>query len=152
MAVASFEKRHFGTTAMIDTSMDARVRRTYWLAIAFALAAACALAIDVPVAKFCRPNADGKYSLPGDMRKLVSLAEVFSHGTGVALIVVSLFVLDRTRRRAVPRLLASAFGAGLAANGVKLFVARIRPHHFDFQGDVWSTFSGANPGSSAVTV
>ena len=141
MAVAS--GRNSEATTLIGTPGDARCGCPYWLAIGCALAAACALAIDVPVAQFFRPSENGAHSLPSDVRKLVSLAEVFAHGTGVASIVAALFVLDRNRRRAVLRILVSAFGAGLAANGVKLFVARIRPHEFDFQGGVWETFSGA---------
>ena len=48
--------------------------------------------------------------------------------------------LDRSRRWAVPGVAATALLSGLAADGVKMLIARARPHHFDFLGSVWSSF------------
>lgn len=78
--------------------------------------------------------------LPGDLRKFVDFGEVFGHGLGVAIIAFAIFQLDPARRWALPRLLAIAFSGGLAANLVKFFVVRTRPHGFDLAtGDVWQT-------------
>jgi len=86
-----------------------------------------ALALDVPLAGWIR---DGH--APDLLRKVCSLAEVFGHGLGVALIVVVIAVLDPWHRYGIPRILAASLGAGLAADVVKLFVARVRPSHCDF--------------------
>jgi membrane-associated phospholipid phosphatase len=58
----------------------------------------------------------------------------------VLLVVLLVFVLDPWRRWALPRLLLTSLGAGLVVDVVKLSIARVRPHHFDFGGSVWATF------------
>jgi membrane-associated phospholipid phosphatase len=40
----------------------------------------------------------------------------------------------------MPGVAATALLSGLAADGVKMLIARARPHHFDFLGSVWSSF------------
>ncbi len=86
-----------------------------------------ALALDVTLAGWAR---DGVF--PGAVRKICGLSELFSHGLGVVMIVIVIGVLDPWHRYAIPRILAAALGAGLAANVLKLLVARVRPHHVDF--------------------
>jgi membrane-associated phospholipid phosphatase len=88
-----------------------------------ALAAGAALAIDLPVARFLHDH-----PLPGDVRRLISLAEVFGWGGTAALIVLTAATLDPRGWRIVPRLAAGSLGAGLAADGLKLIgIARWRP-------------------------
>lgn len=65
--------------------------------------------------------------IPGDLRRLVTLAEVFAHGLGVLACIAVAVALDRRGWRVAPRLLIAAFGAGLAADVCKLQVARLRP-------------------------
>lgn len=86
-----------------------------------------ALAVDVPLASWLRGG-----NCPGFVHKLCGLAELFGHGLGVLVIVVVIGVLDPWRRYAIPRIMATALGAGLAADVVKLLVGRTRPHHCDF--------------------
>lgn len=77
----------------------------------------------------------------GDLKKLISLSEVFGHGTGVAMVVLAVFALDLQNRWKVGLLIATAFGAGLMANVAKfLGVARQRPHAFDFSQPIWDSF------------
>ncbi len=114
-------------------------RRLYLLALIFTLLFAVALVVDLPVLAFCRGG-----RLPGDLRKLIEFAEVFAHGIGVGFIVLTVLVLDRARRRRLPRLLACAYGSGLMANVVKLTVARARPRNSEFQS-VWDSFVGWCP-------
>lgn len=87
-----------------------------------------ALAIDVPVARFCD---DREY--PRLVSDICNNAEPFGHAAGVVLIAGTLAVLDPERRRWAPGLcLAAAIGGGIGANILKLFVGRTRPRNLDF--------------------
>ena len=114
-------------------------RRLYLLAAVFAGLFVAAFAVDLPVSDFCR---EGR--VPGDLRKLFELAEVFAHGIGVGCIMLTVLVLDRSRRRWVPRVLACAYGAGLVADLAKLMIARMRPRTGEYTS-VWDTFVGWCP-------
>jgi membrane-associated phospholipid phosphatase len=109
-------------------------RTTLWAAV-FALTACMALAIDVPVANWFR---DG-WGL-GDVRKMLNLSEVFAHGFGVALILITIAVLDPWKRPLLLRVTACAFGAGAFAQLAKHLIPRIRPNAFNPPGDVFSSF------------
>lgn len=74
---------------------------------------------------------------PGGLRDYLQFAEMFGHGLGVLLIAALAGVLDPPRRRNLPRLMTMAWGAGLAANVVKLTIARTRPRNFDFVAAGW---------------
>lgn len=69
--------------------------------------------------------------LPGDLEKVILLAEVFAHGLGVAGILVLTATLDPRGWRVVPRLATTAYLAGLAANLVKMIVIRRRPNQWE---------------------
>lgn len=100
--------------------------------------------IDGPLARF---DVD---TLPGDLRRLVQLTEVFAHATGVGMILVTLWVLDRDRRFFIPRVATLAFLPGIVANVVKLLVARQRPASFDLDGAASSSFIGV-PGNAGLS-
>jgi membrane-associated phospholipid phosphatase len=128
---------------MPNNSSDSR---RFFLPAFLLLAAIAALAIDVPVSLQLRrwsDKASPTYSKTIDAA-LDSLDrfETFGHGFGVVVILVVLHQLDRARRWALPRLVACSFGAGLAANIVKLIIARTRPYELPltFDGSVWATF------------
>lgn len=116
-----------------------RSRRMMVLAGVFAVLFASALPIDLNVLAFVRAD-----RLPGDLRKLLSLAEVFAHGFGIAAIGVAVWVLDPARRRCLPRLLATAYGSGLLADLCKTLVARSRPRQVVFE-QIWDSFVGFLP-------
>ena len=97
--------------------------------------AALALAVGCPVAQWC---VDKKS--PGELRRLCGIGEPFGNGYGVIAVAVAIWLLDPGRRRKLARVLAMAFGAGMVANWLKLLVARVRPHRFDFAGTVQETF------------
>jgi membrane-associated phospholipid phosphatase len=105
-----------------------------------ALVAVAALAIDVPVARWAK-----LHKMPGDLRRVLTLAEVFGWGGTVGLIVLTAAVLDPRGWRVAPRLALGALGAGIVANGVKLLVARLRPLAANLRGEVWDTFTGWLP-------
>jgi membrane-associated phospholipid phosphatase len=94
-----------------------------------------------------RPAASGKgpIRVPGDVRRALDVSEGFAHGFGVAVILLSVWVLDRGGRRQVVRIAACAFGAGLLADVGKALVARLRPiAPFEVER-VWNTFIGWLP-------
>jgi membrane-associated phospholipid phosphatase len=82
---------------------------------------------------------------PRLVAKWLSMTEAFAYGLGVAAILLTILLLDRSRWRTVVRLSVASFGAGLLANVVKLLVARSRPHSFVFDGHVFDTFLGWFP-------
>jgi membrane-associated phospholipid phosphatase len=86
------------------------------------------------------------------LKDFLEIIETFGNGIGVAVILVTVFVLDPSRRVYLLRVIECAYGAGLAANGLKLLIARTRPNGFNYLGDVWTTFGAWFPGSSAGSV
>ena len=133
-----------GVSGVLDSSTSPVGSRSFgpmlrrWAAPALLLvAAAAALGIDCPLARWC---ADGK--IPGDLVRVVTWAECFGHGLGVLLIVLAIYQLDPPRRWMLPRVLAVSLGAGLAANVVKMCVARSRPREFDCSLGVLESFRG----------
>lgn len=65
--------------------------------------------------------------LPSELSSTLDLTLVFSHGTGVFLILVGIILLAPRKRWDVPRLAALALGGGAVATIVKMFVLRPRP-------------------------
>jgi membrane-associated phospholipid phosphatase len=81
--------------------------------------------------------------LPGDLKHVVQLAEVFAHGSGVFLILLAAAALDRRSWRVLPRLAIGAYGAGLLADVLKIVLARRRPNVSDVMNtDVADSFLG----------
>lgn len=120
-----------------------RNRRPPWYIPLTLCALGCAaFAIDLPAARWCRPDpVTGHSRVPGMVRKTVSLAEVFAHGIGAAAIVLSVLVLDPGQCRTIPRLFGAALGAGLVADLAKwLVIARYRPAAANLDGTVRETF------------
>ena len=115
-------------------------RRSLRLAGFLLLAALLAVACDLPVSSWLTDK-----PLPEVLRKLLSLSEVFAHGLGVGMLLLTVLVLDRRIRHFFPRLVAMSLGAGVLANVVKLLVARERPRAFDGEGSVMDTFTSFLP-------
>ncbi len=125
----------------------ATVWQRWWpllLPVALVLAAAAALPLDCRLSQWCKTG-----DMPGELRNLFQTCEPFGDGLGVLLVALAIHQLDRNRRWALPRVLACGWGAGLAANAIKMMVVRVRPRDFDFQGDVWTTFGGWFPWTEA---
>ncbi|MCH2178667.1 MAG: phosphatase PAP2 family protein [Mariniblastus sp.] len=87
--------------------------------------------------------------LPGDIRRIIHLSEIFAHGFGVLMILISLWVVFPDKRKFVPRIAMLAGLSGLTAQCIKLFLVRQRPGDFV---DRWelatSTWSGLIQDSS----
>ena len=104
------------------------------LALVFGLLAAAAMPFDVVVARFFFDS-----GLPGELRRLLNWSEAFAHGLGVVLIALAVMWLDPPRRKHWPRILITAFSAGLTASVLKLTVARLRPSSYFPAVEVWET-------------
>ena len=72
--------------------------------------------------------------LPHFVFTMIIHSEVFGDGCGVLFFFAAVWLLDPARRRCLPRLIACAYGSGLAVNVVKLFIARARPFYWLEQG------------------
>lgn len=98
-------------------------------------AACAALAVDCPLSRwFVEQNC------PGSLVRLFGIGEPFGNAFGVLMIALAIWTLDPARRWGIGRLLAMSLGAGLAADVVKMLIARVRPNNFNFQGTVGDTF------------
>ena len=116
-------------------------RLCIWGAILWIVAAVSVFTLDTPLAQ-CDVS-----RVPGDLRRLVELTEVFAHGMGVGMILVTLWVLDRERRLYLPRVALLAYLPGIIANLCKLLVSRNRPVAFDSNSSAAISFVGI-PGSA----
>ena len=112
-----------------------------WLLLAATILIGCAIAafhVDCSVAQWLHES--HKLGHLRYLRDLASICEIFGRAECVLLVAILMWRLDRSRRWAVPGVAATALLSGLAADGVKMLIARARPHHFDFLGSVWSSF------------
>jgi membrane-associated phospholipid phosphatase len=132
-----------GTTSLrllVDDSPAAKLGRSnapLWVVAGLALLGFAALAIDVPLAEWLAAQ-----KLPGFLKKICDLAEVFGHGLGVAAILFTAWVLLPQQRSQLPRVICCAYLAGLLADCFKLFLSRSRPNTIDLAAlsSVWATF------------
>jgi len=135
-----------------------RFERALWMASALlTVAAAAALVVDIPLARWCQQNFSWACSLPaasgarGWQREVawaLRSAEWFGHGFGVVVISLVIVQLVPKRRWAIPRIMAVAFGSGLLVDVLKLTIARTRPHSFPLanpDATVWDTFGSWLP-------
>ena len=91
---------------------------------------------DLPLADFFKTD-----PCPGAVRDLLEMSEAYGHALGVLLIITAVVVLDQTKIRQIPRLLAATLGAGVIADIIKLATPRYRPRAGNFEfASVWDTF------------
>lgn len=118
-------------------TMGMPATRWYLLAGVLVVFGLAAMTIDCRLAAWCIHT-----GLPGDLEKILEIAEGFGHGFGVLVVLVGAYLLDPSRRWALARLATTAFGAGVVANIVKMFVSRTRPWAYDFNAGLFGTFNG----------
>jgi len=104
-------------------------------ALALILCGLAALSLDIPLARRTHDQ-----NWPKALTDQLQRFEVFGYGVTAGVILLVPLLLDPARRRVMPRLFLMVYGAGVAANVVKLLQARIRPRDFSFEGSVWDTF------------
>jgi membrane-associated phospholipid phosphatase len=119
-------------------------RRLRLLYLVLLLAAVAALGIDCRVSQWC---VAARY--PHPLGEFLDVIVAFGNGIMTLMIILAVYCLDPPRRRAIWWLAGCAWLSGMAANGGKLLVARIRPYAFDFSGDVWATFGQLTPATGA---
>lgn len=96
-----------------------------WPVLLFALGAVAIATVDGPIARYDFPS-----SAPRQLMAVVNHAEVFGNGVCVVFFLAAVWLLDPARRRMIPRLACASWGAGIAANLVKLCVTRERPYRW----------------------
>jgi membrane-associated phospholipid phosphatase len=82
---------------------------------------------------------------PRYLHDVATISELFGRGECVLLVAILIWRLDRARLWAIPGLAMTALLSGVAADGVKMLIARARPHHFDLLGSVWNSFGPLLP-------
>ncbi len=135
----------------LDLSAAAReANRRYVLAGVLAIAAGCAIPLDLSITLFFR---DLQHQGPGDLRKAIALFELLGHGLGALLIIIAVAVLDPAKRRRLGQLAACAFGAGSLNLVAKLLIGRTRPHEFwstEMPAKIGETFLSGSPWPTAL--
>jgi len=99
-----------------------------------------ALSVDVPLARVLARGAPRT-----GIHQLLANFEPFGQPTCVLAIALAVALCGGQRLWAGLSIALAGLGSGLAADGVKLLVARVRPHHFDLRGTVAETFVGWLP-------
>lgn len=102
-------------------------------------------AFDLPVSQWMHTH----QGLKG-LHQPLQVIEGLGDSTGVAIVLVTLYLVSVARRRELLRVVVSVLTAGLAADFVKLFVARTRPRSYPGRGlldlqSVTETFYGWFP-------
>ena len=112
-----------------------------WLLVAATVLIGCAIAafsVDCSVAQWfhqCHMLKHLRY-----LHDLASISEIFGRGECVLLVAILMWRLDRSRHWAIPGVVATALLSGLAADGVKMLIARARPHQFRLPGQRMEQF------------
>lgn len=122
--------------------------RTIRLLVAAAICSGLALAalsFDIAIASWLRDQ-----RLPGDLRRLISVSEVFAFGVSVFLLAVTAATLDPRGIRCGAYLLTSSLGAGILADGLKLLVPRQRPLTV-IPAEIAQSFAAFNETATATT-
>lgn len=68
------------------------------------------------------------HPLRGDLKRLITLCEVFGYGGAVGMVIITAWAIDPRGWRVAPRLLLGAYGSGGLANLGKIVIARWRPN------------------------
>ena len=119
-----------------------RERQWRWIFITVMLLCCGIFALphDFGIARFIQTG-----SLPHSLYEILEKAETFAHGIGIAAILIVLFVVDFSHRWAIPRVILAVVSAGLAANGIKLLVGRLRPYAADLTAEFTDSFTSVLP-------
>ncbi len=92
------------------------------LATLLLLLTGVAMYFDITIAAAHQTNV-----LPGDFRRIIRLSEMFAHGFGLTVIVLSIWLLAPDLRRRLPRLILCGVLASASAQVMKSAFVRLRP-------------------------
>jgi len=97
-----------------------------WAGVGGLLLLGCgAFVVDLPISQWLHTHQKWKV-----LHQPLQVVEAYGDGAGVALLLVTLWIVAPARRRELFRCCFAVISAGLAANLVKLAIARIRPQSF----------------------
>lgn len=138
-----------------DSQIELRPLRGYWL-ISFLVCLVGVVAIWFDLF-FADPN--NMEATPGDLKRFVSLSEIFAHGFGIGIVAIGIWLLAKPYRRLIPRIVFCAVWPSLGVHLVKLFFARYRPIVYldedsqaSFPENISETFLGWLPRAELNTV
>ena len=125
----------------VPVSSDGVLKRAFCIAGVLSIAGLFSLAIDGPA------STAGREFFARTSWKYVfwEWAELFGDGIGVILYTLVIFIAFRESRPYLPRVLICAFGAGLLADLIKVFVVRLRPRAFHLDGSAFDSILGFRP-------
>jgi membrane-associated phospholipid phosphatase len=101
---------------------DNQTRQLLRTGLILAVVGLLVLPFDSAIISFLQQHPPG-----GEFKALLRRSEAFGHGTGIALILVTFFIVCRPGIRRGAWVAGSAYGAGIAANILKIMVIRTRP-------------------------
>lgn len=117
---------------MLNTNNDAttvyRPITLFYLSAITAMMVPVLTLIDAHITSFVDST-----SLSRDVTSALEISLVFSHGTGVFLILLAILLLAPRLRWQVPRLATLALGGGALATITKMFVLRPRPNNLSLE-------------------
>jgi membrane-associated phospholipid phosphatase len=128
------EQDEVDSPIMTSLNRNLRVSALLWFAGMLLLSVPMVTLIDISVAKWFASD-----PLPRDFANALELTLIFSHGSGVFLVLFGIFLMAPQCRWHLPRLATLAVGAGAIATLAKMFVLRPRPTGLNL--DVASTDS-----------
>ena len=85
-----------------------------------------------------------KDAVPGELMIFLNHTEPFGHGYGVGMILITLWVVSRCDRRRITLIACCSYGAGIAADVIKICIGRLRPSALAEQ-ELASSFRGLMP-------
>lgn len=122
-----------------------RVDPRCWAGLTFCLLGCLALLADLPVSRWMHTR-QGLKALHQPLQVVEGLGDI----TGVAIVLVSLYLINIARQPELWRLLCTVLAGGLSADAIKFCVARLRPRSYPGDGlfqvsSVLDTFHGWFP-------
>ncbi len=114
--------------------------RGLWLAACLLASGLLAMPFDGLISEAFRLD-----RLPGDVRRILGLSEIFAHGFGVAVALMLIWALSPRGRSVIPRVAACALLPGLLVNLIKLSVGRYRPNAYEELEAAGSSWIGLFP-------
>jgi len=91
-------------------------------------------------------------AMPGDLKRFVSLSEIFAHGFGVTIVAIGVWLLTESHRKYILRIIVCAAWPALGVLALKVMFARLRPVKYldedseaHFPENISETFLGFMP-------
>lgn len=109
-----------------ELALDAplpKLRRYFSVSLLLLLTGLLVMPLDCAVDAYFKPP-----YIFGELEAFLERVETFGHGYGILLMLLTWVILCRPSIRRIVALTAPAYGAGLLANLIKVFVVRVRPN------------------------